>query len=60
MSINIYGQPGTGKTSFVRECVRYLRYRYSFANGIYVVDMNKVQDFADIHEMLNNLRVAKG
>ena len=41
------------------ECLRYLRYRYKFSKGIFAIDLGSLQDFAAVHEILDNLRVPK-
>jgi len=50
--INIYGQRGVGKSRMVMEALYFLRYRYIFCSGIYMVDLKKVANFGQMHDIL--------
>ena len=54
--INVYGLKGSGKTRFVLEAVRYLRYRYKYNKGMFFVDMREFEDFTSIRDFLDTLK----
>lgn len=44
-SINLFGPIGSGKSRMIHEVVEFLRFRYYFGAGVFIIDMKIVKDF---------------
>ena len=45
-NINVYGHVGIGKTRLVFEAASYLKHRYNFNKGVYMLDLNNIHDLS--------------
>lgn len=52
LKINIHGEQGIGKTRFVMEVARFLRYRYAFQGGIFMIDCSQPEQRESIRDLL--------
>ena len=53
VKINVYGNKGVGKTRVVQEVTEYLRYRFKYQNGIFKIDLSKINCFESVKEIID-------
>ena len=56
-NINVYGKVGIGKSRLVFEVASYLKYRYHFSQGVYMLDLNNIHDLSyDLNKIINSAK----
>ena len=57
--VQVYGMPGLGKSSLLKNATCFLGERHIFPDGIVYIDVNHVNKFLDLIQIINKYLIVK-